>query len=69
LDSDDTDTSYKKLLSIEIYDTLARLQIRGHSYKLLTLHKAGGEWKITTITWGTEITADIQSINSKYGKI
>ncbi len=60
LDSDDSDTNYKEeLLSIEIYDkvALARLrldQFRSElpEYKLMTLHKAKGEWKITSITWG-----------------
>jgi len=63
LDSDDSDTSYKEeLLNIEIYGKLALVRLRlaelsgGHHYKLLTLHKIGGEWKITTITWGPSIT-------------
>ncbi len=63
LDSDDADTSYKEeLLSVEIYGKLALVRLRlaeltgGVHYKLLTLHKAGGEWKITTITWGSGIT-------------
>jgi len=63
LDSDDSDTSYKEeLLNIEIYDKLALVRLRlaentgGQHYKLLTLHKAGGEWKITSITWGSGIT-------------
>lgn len=63
LNSDDADTSYKEeLLSIEIYGKLALVRLRladlrgGHHYKLLTMHKAGGEWKITTITWGLGIT-------------
>lgn len=63
LDSDDADTSYKEeLLSIEIYGKLALVRLRlaeltgGHHYKLLTLHKAGDGWKITTITWGSGIT-------------
>lgn len=63
LDSDDSDTSYKEeLLSIEIYVNLALVRLRlaensgGHHYKLLTLHKVSGEWKITSITWGSEIT-------------
>jgi len=63
LDSDDSDTSYKEeLLSIEIYDKLALVRLRladntgGQHYKLLTLHKAGTQWKITSITWGSGIT-------------
>jgi len=63
LDSNDADTSYKEeLLSIEIYGQLALVRLRlaeltgGHHYKLLTLHKTGDGWKITTITWGSGIT-------------
>ena len=63
LDSDEADTSYEEeLLSIEIYGQLALVRLRlaelsgGHHYKLLTLHQIGGEWKITTITWGSGIT-------------
>lgn len=63
LESDDSDTSYKEeLLSIEIYDRLALVRLRlaelsgGHHYKLLTMHKIRDEWKITTITWGSNIT-------------
>lgn len=63
LDSDDADTSYKEeILSIEIYDKLALVRLRlaelsgGQHYKLLTLHKANSEWKITSITWGSKIT-------------
>ena len=63
LTSGEADTTYKEeLLSIEIYGKLALVQLRlaeltgGHHYKLLTLHKVSGEWKITTITWGTGIT-------------
>jgi len=63
LESGEADTSYKEeLLNIEIYEHLALVRLRlaepsgvAH-YKLLTLHKAGGEWKITTITWGSGIT-------------
>ena len=63
LESDDADTSYKEeLLSIEIYGQLALVRLRlaeltgGAHYKLLTMHKVGGDWKITTITWGSKIT-------------
>jgi len=63
LDSDDSDTSYKEeLLSVEIYGKLALVRLRlaelsgGAHYKLLTLHKFGDDWKITTITWGSGIT-------------
>ena len=63
LNSDDSDTSYKEeLLSIEIYDKLALVRLRlaelkgGAHYKLLTLHKFGDDWKITSITWGSGIT-------------
>lgn len=63
LESNDADTSYvEELLSIEIYVNLALVRLRlaelsgGHHYKLLTMHKIGGEWKITSITWGSEIT-------------
>lgn len=64
LDSDNADPNYKEeLLSIEIYDklALARLRLQQFSreqaeYKLMTLHKAGDEWKITSICWGFGIT-------------
>ncbi len=63
LDSDDSDTSYKEeILSVEIYGTLALVKLRlaelsgGQHYKVLTLHKAKDEWKITSIVWGSEIT-------------
>jgi len=63
LDSAEADTSYKEeVLSIDIYENLALVRVRlavhtgGQHYKLLTLHKAEGEWKITTITWGSGIT-------------
>lgn len=63
LDSGEADTSYQEeVLSIEIYDKVALVRVRmaevsgGQHYKMLTLHKAGGKWKITTITWGSEIT-------------
>lgn len=63
LESDDADTSYKEeILGIEIYGTLALVKLRlaeltgGQHYKVLTLHKANDEWKITTIVWGSEIT-------------
>ena len=60
LDSDNADPNYKEeLLSIEIYDkvALARLRLNQFGtekpeYKLMTLHKVEGEWKITSITWG-----------------
>ncbi len=60
LDSDNADPNYKEeLLSIEIYDKLALARLRLDQfraklpeYKLMTLHKADGEWKITSITWG-----------------
>jgi len=64
LDSDDSDQNYKEeLLSIEIYDKLALARLRLDQfqrdlpeYKLMTLHKANGGWKITSITWGFGIT-------------
>ncbi len=64
LDSDNADPNYKEeLLSIEIYDKLALARLRldqfnteKPEYKLMILHKAGGEWKITSITWGFGIT-------------
>ena len=64
LDSDDADPNYKEeLLSIEIYHhiALARLRLEQFNYekpeyKLMLLHKVGGEWKITSITWGFGIT-------------
>ncbi len=64
LDSDNADPNYKEeLLSIEIYDkvALARLRLEQFrtekpEYKLMILHKVGGEWKITSITWGFGIT-------------
>ncbi len=60
LDSDSADPNYKEeLLSIEIYDKLALARLRLDQfrtklpeYKLMTLHKADGGWKITSITWG-----------------
>ncbi len=60
LDSDNADSNYKEeLLSIEIYDKLALARLRldqfrteKPEYKLMTLHKAGGKWKITSIAWG-----------------
>ena len=60
LDSDNSDPNYKEeLLSIEIYDkvALARLRLEQFQtelpeYKLMVLHKAEGEWKITSINWG-----------------
>lgn len=60
LDSDNADPNYKEeLLSIEIYDKLALARLRLDQfrskipeYKLMMLHKADGEWKITSITWG-----------------
>ena len=64
LDSDNSDPNYKEeLLSIEIYDKLALARLRLDQfrtklpeYKLMTLHKAGSECKITSITWGFVIT-------------
>ena len=64
LDSDNADPNYKEeLLSIEIYDKVALARLRldqfkmdEPEYKLMTLHKAGGQWKITSITWGFGIT-------------
>jgi len=60
LDSDNADPNYKEeLLSIEIYDKLALARLRldqfgkeTPEYKLMTLHKIGGESKITGISWG-----------------
>lgn len=60
LDSDDADPNYKEeLLNIEIYDKVALARLRLNQfrsklpeYKLMTLHKIEGEWKITSITWG-----------------
>ena len=60
LDSDNADPNYKEeLLSIEIYDKVALARLRLDQfrtelpeYKLMTLHKVSGEWKITSITWG-----------------
>jgi len=58
LNSDDADPDYtEELIGIEIYDKMALAKCRllhGDSsyYKLFTLHKMGGVWKITTITWG-----------------
>ena len=63
LDSDDSDTSYKEeILGVDIYGTLALVKLRlaentgGQHYKVLTLHKAKGVWKITSIVWGSGIT-------------
>jgi len=64
LDSDNADPNYKEeLLSIEIYNTLALARLRLDQfrselpeYKLMTLHKIGDAWKITSITWGFGIT-------------
>jgi len=64
LDSENADPNYKEeLLSIEIYDKLAlarlrldQFQTKLPEYKLMVLHKADGEWKITSITWGFGIT-------------
>lgn len=64
LDSDNADPNYKEeLLSIEIYDKVALAKLRldqfrteKPEYKLMTLHKANGKWKITSITWGFGIT-------------
>lgn len=69
LDAAEADTTYKEeILSIEIYGKLALVRVRlelanaqlatnnsrAH-YKLFTLHKTDGKWKITTITWGSGI--------------
>lgn len=64
LDSDDADPDYKEeLLDVEIHGKLALARVRLEhsgstipSYKLLTLHKAKGGWKITSITWGSGTT-------------
>jgi len=63
LESNDADTSYvEELLSVEIFDRVAMVRLRlaessgGHHYKVLTMHKTNNDWKITTITWGSEIT-------------
>jgi len=64
LDSDDSDMNYKEeLLSIEIYDKLALARLRldqfkmdEPEYKLMILHKANGDWKITSINWGFGVT-------------
>ena len=64
LDSDNADPNYKEeLLSIEIYDKIALARLRldqfrteKPEYKLMTLHKANGKWKITSICWGFGIT-------------
>lgn len=64
LDSDNSDINYKEeLLSIEIYDKLAVARLRldqfkskSIEYKLMILHKADGQWKITSISWGFGIT-------------
>jgi len=64
LDSDNADPNYKEeLLSIEIYDKVALARLRLDQfrtelpeYKLMTLHKIGDDWKITSITWGFGIT-------------
>ena len=63
-ESNDSDQNYKEeLLSVEIYDKLALARLRLDQfnyelpeYKLMTLHKIKGEWKITSITWGFGIT-------------
>ena len=64
LDSNDADPNYKEeLLGIEIYGKLALARLRldqfkmeQTEYKLMTLHKANGVWKITSISWGFGIT-------------
>ena len=64
LESDHADPNYKEeLLSIEIYDKVALAKLRldqfnydKPEYKLMTLHKISGQWKITSITWGFGIT-------------
>lgn len=63
-DSDDSDPNYKEeLLSIEIYGRLAIARLRQEregskhiEYKVMTMHKFGDDWKITTISWGFGIT-------------
>ncbi|WP_340067288.1 nuclear transport factor 2 family protein [Ascidiimonas aurantiaca] len=69
LNSAEADNTYKEeILSIEIYGRLALVRTRLElvkarlaanngkvHYKLFTLHKIDGKWKITTITWGAEI--------------
>lgn len=58
------DTLYtEELLSIEIYENvaLARLRLENQrreeaEYKLMTLHRTGGRWLITGISWGWGIT-------------
>lgn len=60
LESNNADPNYKEeLLSVEIYDkvALARLRLdqfdsKLPEYKLMILHKADDEWKITSINWG-----------------
>jgi hypothetical protein len=69
LNSAEADTTYEEeILSVEIYGRLALVRTRLElvrapletdngkvHYKLFTLHKIDGKWKITTITWGAEI--------------
>ena len=64
VDSDDSDPNYKEeLLGVDIYDKMAIARLRldqfnsdQPEYKVMILHKADGEWKITSITWGFGIT-------------
>ena len=64
LDSNNADPNYKEeLLSIEIYDKVALARLRLNQfrskvpeYKLMTLHKAHGDWIITSITWCFGVT-------------
>ena len=64
LDSDSADPHYKEeLLSIEIYDKVALARLRLDQfrtelpeYKLMILHKAADDWKITSISWGFGVT-------------
>ena len=64
LDESRGDTLYtEELLSVEIYEhvALARLRLDNQrrdeaEYKLMTLHKAGGRWLITGISWGWGVT-------------
>lgn len=63
LNTAEADTTYKReLLSVEIFETIAIAKLRHENiktgkphYKLLTMHKADGNWKITSINWAYEI--------------
>ena len=58
------DTLYtEELLGIDIYENVALARLRLESqrreeaeYKLMTLHKADGQWLITSIVWGWGVT-------------